>query len=94
MSCDDSTPGCRLLPLLEHAFDKASEHVRAGRHNCVCTECSVARVASLSPEDGARTGVGRGWRIDGDGWSARSQGRGEGRLVCRSRPRCYGGETN
>lgn len=44
----------------------------------MCTECSVARAASSSPENGARAGVGGGWRIDGDGWSARNEGRGGG----------------
>lgn len=89
----------RLQAVLGHAFDEASEHVHAGRHNCVCvclyTECSIAQAASLSPENGVRAGVGRGWEMAGDGWSARSEGRGgEGRLLCRSRSRCYGGETN
>lgn len=76
---------------------EASERGHAGRHNCVCTEWSVAWAASSSPEIRARAGVGRGRWIDGDGWSARRWGMGGllgVGLVCGSRPRCYGGETN
>lgn len=77
---------------------EASEHGHAGRHNCVCTEWSVAWAASSSPEIRARAGVGRGRWIDGDGWSAPRKGMGGGLLgaglVCGSRPRCYGGEAN
>lgn len=60
---------------------KLSEHVHAGRHNRVCTECSVAWVASSSPGIGERAGVGRGWRIDGDGWLAWEGGRIRGWVV-------------
>lgn len=63
-----------------HWVREASEHGRAGRHNCVCTEWSVAWAASSSPEIRARAGVGRGRWIDGDGWSARRKGRGVGVL--------------
>ena len=66
---DDFTRGYRLLLLLGHAFrlGSASMSTQAGK-NCVCTECTVAWVASSSPAIGERAGVGRGWRIDGDGW--------------------------
>lgn len=40
---------------------KLTEHVHAGRQNCVCTECTVAWVASSSPAIGGRAGVGRGF---------------------------------
>lgn len=53
---------------------EASEHGHTGRHNCVCTEWSVAWAASSSPEIRARAGVGRGRWIDGDGWSTRRRG--------------------
>lgn len=49
---------------------KLSEHVHAGRQNCVCTECTVAWVASSSPAIGEGAGAGRSWRIDVDAWSA------------------------
>lgn len=60
---------------------KLTEHVHAGRHNRVCTECSVAWVAFSSPGIGERAGVGRGWRIDGDGWLAWEGGRIRGSVV-------------
>lgn len=41
MSSDESTPGCRLLLFLGHALDEASEHVHAGRHNCVCAQSAA-----------------------------------------------------
>lgn len=42
-----------------------SEHVHAGRHDCMCTGCTVAWVASSSPAIGER---GRCWQRLEDRW--------------------------
>lgn len=63
-----------------HLMKPVSMSMQADIIVCVCvclyTECSIAQAASLSPENGVRAGVGRGWEMAGDGWSARSEGRG------------------
>lgn len=95
VSSNGSTPGCWLLLLLGHAFDEASEHVHVGRHNCVCVyRVQRSRSCIFVSREWSE---GRCWRrLEDRRWWVVGWKRGEGResLVCRSRARCYGGETN